>query len=105
MTIMPRNEDALDRLETRLGWLLTIGVGCASGLLLVGLVLWVVNVDRTAASGLLNAGLIALMATPILRVLVSVVEYVRIRDWFFVLTTLAVLTVLFLSVALAMQQR
>ena len=32
------------------------------------------------------------MATPMLRVVVSIVEYVRIREWFFVLTTLIVLT-------------
>jgi hypothetical protein len=36
---------------------------------------------------------------------VSLVEYVRMRDWFFVLTTLAVLTVLLVSVGLAVTER
>jgi uncharacterized membrane protein len=35
---------------------------------------------------------VVLMATPILRVVVSVVEYVRMRDWFFAATTIIVLT-------------
>jgi uncharacterized membrane protein len=45
------------------------------------------------------------MATPILRVLVSVVEYWRMRDWFFVATTLVVLAVLFTTVATALAVR
>ena len=54
--------------------------------------------DAPATSRLLNAGLIVLMATPILRVLVSVVEYVRMRDWFFAVTTLAVVAELSVTV-------
>jgi uncharacterized membrane protein len=41
------------------------------------------------------------MATPIFRVIVSLVEYVRMRDWFFSATTAAVLLVLLTSVGLA----
>ena len=36
------------------------------------------------SNGALTLGLLVLMATPILRVLVSLVVYVRMRDWFFV---------------------
>ena len=54
--------------------------------------------NSPAADLLLRAGLFVLMATPILRVIVSIVEYVRMRDWFFVATTLAVLTVLALTI-------
>jgi uncharacterized membrane protein len=43
------------------------------------------------------------MATPILRVVVSIVEYARARDWFFVTTTLAVLGVLLVSIVLALK--
>jgi uncharacterized membrane protein len=97
------NEDALGRLEAHLGTLLFVGVTAAASLLLIGLVLWAVNANAGLATWLLNGGLIVLMATPILRVIVSVVEYARARDWFFVTTTLAVLTVLLVSIALALR--
>ncbi len=47
---------------------------------------------------MLNAGLLVLMATPMLRVLLSVVEYVRMGDWFFASTTLAVIAELSVTV-------
>lgn len=97
------NQDALDRLETHLGTLLFVGVATAASLLLIGLVLWALNATATLATWLLNAGLIVLMATPVLRVVVSIVEYARAKDWFFVTTTLAVLTVLLVSIALALK--
>ena len=97
------NEEALERLETHLGTLLFVGVAAAASLLAIGLVLWMVNANATVATWLLNAGLIVLMATPILRVIVSVVEYARGRDWFFVTTTLAVLGVLLVSIVLALK--
>lgn len=99
------NEDALERLEAQLGKLLLVGVISAATLLFAGIVLWAINVDPAVANGLLNAGLLVLMATPILRVVVSVIEYAKIKDWFFVMTTLAVLTVLLVSIALAMGNR
>jgi len=97
------DEEALDRLETNLGSLLFVGVATAASLLLIGLVLWALDATATFATWLLNAGLIVLMATPILRVVVSIVEYARAKDWFFVTTTLAVLTVLLVSIALALK--
>ena len=99
------NEDALGALEAQLGKLLLVGVIAAATLLFAGLVQWAINVDPAVANGLLNAGLIVLMATPILRVVVSVIEYAKIKDWFFVVTTLAVLAVLLVSIALAMANR
>jgi uncharacterized membrane protein len=42
------------------------------------------------------------MATPVLRVFVSLAEYVRIRDWLFVATTLVVLVELTVTVVLAL---
>ncbi|MEO5898319.1 MAG: DUF1634 domain-containing protein [Vicinamibacterales bacterium] len=82
---------ALARLEHQLGRLLVTGVSLAALCLAGGLVLFVLDHASTVAVKVLNLGLIVLMATPILRVIVSMVEYVRIRDWFFVLTTIAVL--------------
>jgi uncharacterized membrane protein len=82
----------LARLELHLGYLLVTGVVVAAVCLCVGLALYVMAPDSALAMRLLEAGLYVLMATPILRVVVSVVEYVRMRDWFFTLTTLAVLT-------------
>jgi len=40
-----------------------------------------------------------LMATPVMRVAVSVVESLRTGDWFFVSTTIAVLVLLGLTLA------
>ena len=36
---------------------------------------------------------------------IAFIEYAKIKDWFFVMTTLAVLTVLLVSIALAMGNR
>jgi uncharacterized membrane protein len=95
----------IGRLERHLGRLLFAGVVSASALLLAGLVMWMLNLAPQAANALLNGGLIVLMATPLLRVVVSLAEYVRMRDWFFVVTTLAVLSVLLTSVTIALRQR
>ena len=99
------NDDTLDRLEDQLGRLLLVGVICSATLLFVGLLLSVTNLRPALATGFLNAGLIVLMATPVLRVIVSVVEYARITDWFFVMTTLAVLGVLLTSLVIAVQHK
>jgi len=99
------NDDTLYRLEDQLGRLLLVGVICSATLLFVGLLLSGTNLGPALATGFLNAGLIVLMATPVLRVIVSVVEYARIRDWFFVMTTLAVLGVLLTSLVIAVQHK
>lgn len=91
-----------DRVEALLGRLLTTGVRISNGLLAVGLVLWAVGGPNVPAALLLHAGLLALIATPVARVIVSLVEYVRERDWFFALTTAAVLAVLAVTVAVAL---
>jgi uncharacterized membrane protein len=45
------------------------------------------------------------MATPVVRVLVSLAGYVRMRDWLFVATTAAVLVELAVSVMSAVHKR
>lgn len=97
--------DALGRLEAHLGRLLIAGVILSAGLLAAGLALWLVNPNGAAAIWLLNAGLIALMGTPMMRVVVSFAEYVRMRDWLFVGMTLVVFAELALTVAIALSRR
>jgi uncharacterized membrane protein len=88
---MKPHTDALDRLEHHLGKLFAIGLAVSATSLALGLVLFFLAREWTGTMWVLNAGLVVLMATPILRVVVSVVEYVRMRDWFFTLMTLVVL--------------
>jgi uncharacterized membrane protein len=93
--------ESLGRLEQDLGRLLVTGVIVSAVLLAAGLGLWLVQPSGAIAAWLLNAGLIVLMATPMMRVLVSFLEYVRMRDWFFVVMTVLVLGELTLTVVVA----
>lgn len=95
------NEVDISRLETYLGRLLLGGVLSSAGFLAAGLMLWLTRAAPSIANALLTAGLMILMATPILRVVVSLVEYARMRDWFFTATTVAVLIVLLVTIAVA----
>jgi uncharacterized membrane protein len=89
----------LGRLEDLLGRVLVAGVVTSATILAIGLV---IELTPYNAHPVLQLGLILLMATPILRVAVSLVEYLRMRDWFFSATTAAVLVVLLTSVVLAL---
>jgi uncharacterized membrane protein len=93
--------ESLGDLERQLGRLLIGGVIVSALLLAAGLALWLRDPGGASTVRLLDAGLIALMATPILRVVVSFAEYVRRRDWFFVAMTMLVLAELTLTVAVA----
>ena len=95
------SDEAIGRLEVHLGRLLNTGVLTSAACLALGLVLWMTGAAAGPANLLLTAGLMILMATPILRVIVSLVEYVRMRDWFFVATTVMVFGVLIVTVTLA----
>jgi uncharacterized membrane protein len=88
---MSHNNDSLGALEARLGRLFITGLTISASALAIGLVVYLIAPDAPAALALLIAGLVILMATPLLRVLVSIVEYVRLGDWFFVTTTVIVL--------------
>lgn len=66
-----------------------------------GLVAWMIVGATALSNAALTIGLLTLMATPILRVVVSLAAYVRMRDWFFVLTTIAVFVLLAITVTLA----
>jgi uncharacterized membrane protein len=95
------SEDSIGRLEVQLGRLLQVGVLTSAACLALGLVVWMTGASAVAANALLTTGLVILMATPILRVIVSLVEYARMRDWFFVATTVIVFGVLLVTVTLA----
>jgi uncharacterized membrane protein len=90
----PVPSTAIDALELQVGGLLRIGVTIASTALAVGLALWFALGPRPGIEILLKAGLIVLMLTPLARVVASIVAYVRLREWFFVATTLVVFAVL-----------
>jgi len=94
----------LEQLEVILGRVLLAGVLSSSACLAIGLIMWMAGGYEATANRVLAAGLIVLMATPILRVVVSLVEYLRMRDWFFAVTTLVVLGVLLITVAVALTQ-
>ena len=98
------SDPRLERLEVILGRVLLAGVLSSSACLAVGLIMWMAGGYPVAANRVLAAGLIVLMATPILRVVVSLVEYLRMRDWFFAATTIVVLAVLMVAVAVALRQ-
>ena len=96
---------SLVRLEGRLGHLLVTGVIASATLLAVGLGLWLSGSHMGAALWLLNAGLIVLMATPILRVVVSFAEYIAMKQWFFAGVTVLVLLELTVTVLVALSRR
>ena len=98
---MRATDRSLEHLEHSLGRLLQGGVLTAAACLAIGLVGWYASGPGTFSSTALTAGLFVLMATPILRVAVSLVAYVRMRDWFFVMTTVAVFVLLAITVLLA----
>lgn len=106
-------------LRKALGRLLLAGVVASALLLGGGLGLWAApQVWRPApshtwgpalagplemyAAWLLHAGLWTLMATPVLGVIASLIEYVAERDWPFVAVTLTVLAILTSTVWLAL---
>jgi uncharacterized membrane protein len=97
------NPPATDRLERWLGKILTAGVLASTGLLAAGLLLQLLGAVPGAAAGLTNAGLIVLMATPVARVVASVVEYTLERDWLFAMLTTTVLLILLGSLAVSLR--
>jgi uncharacterized membrane protein len=93
-------------MERLLGGLLLTGVRLSALCLIAGLAL----TELSRASGrpegdvphrLLNVGLVILMATPITRVLVSLVDEIRSRNWFFAVMTGLVVALLSATLTVA----
>jgi len=89
------------RLERAIGLVLRAGVATSSICLAAGLVLALSGLAPPAAL-LLHTGVIILLATPVARVLISIVEYGRERDWRFVALTAIVLVELMASAVAAL---
>jgi uncharacterized membrane protein len=98
---MNREPSATQRLEVMIGEVLRFGTITSSTMFAIGLVMTVVRYQPAVAQLLLGAGLFILLATPPARVVVSVIEYIRERDWTFVVLTLIVLLALAGSVIAA----
>jgi uncharacterized membrane protein len=98
---MNRERSGIERLETTIGEVLRFGTITSSTMFAVGLLITVLGYQPMVAQLLLGTGLIILLATPPARVVASVIEYVRERDWTFVVLTLIVLLALAGSVAAA----
>jgi uncharacterized membrane protein len=92
----------LSRLEHAIGGVLRVGVVTSSISLGAGLLLTLTGTAATLANLLLHGGVIVLLATPAIRVLVSISEYAQQRDWKFTLLTLVVLVELLASVVAAL---
>ena len=90
----------MSRLEETIGVVLRAGVMASSVALAAGLLLQFMNAP--GAQWLLHAGVVALLATPVARVVVSIAEYVRERDWTFVTLTAIVLAELLASAVAAL---
>jgi uncharacterized membrane protein len=97
-----RGNDAAAPLERVIGLVLRAGVMASSVCLTVGLVLALTRGEGGIAGILLHAGIIVLLATPVARVIVSIVQYTSQRDWAFAALTTIVLIELMASAAVAL---
>jgi uncharacterized membrane protein len=97
----PLDGDPDDILERYVGRVLRTGMAASSACLGVGFVLAAAGVNIRLGTTLLTAGLLILLATPMARVVVSWIDYIRERDWLFAALTLVVLTELALSILAA----
>ena len=92
-------------LELTIGRVLRLGVGASSVLLAAGLLLTLAHEADGLAPIVLTAAIVILLATPAARVVISVAEYVRERDWLFAALTSIVLLTLAGSVVVAFWSR
>jgi uncharacterized membrane protein len=95
------DDRGLSALELAIGRVLRLGVGASSILLSTGLLLTLVGEADRVAGLVLTTAIVILLATPAARVVISIAEYVRERDWLFVALTLVVLLTLAGSVVAA----
>jgi uncharacterized membrane protein len=90
------------KLERTIALVLRAGVTTSSVCLALGLIASLVAGQSALSRLLLHTGLIVLLATPVARVVVSIVEYVRARDWTFTVLTTIVLAELLASALFAL---
>jgi len=80
----------MTRLERSVAFVLRGGVALSTACFAAGVVLALAG-SGSLADRLLQVGIVRLLATPVARVLVSVIEYAQERDWLFTALTLIVL--------------
>jgi uncharacterized membrane protein len=90
------------KLDEQVGAVLRGGVIISSVCLTVGLALALLIGEGGIAGVLLRTGILVLLATPLARVIVSIVKYASERDWLFTLLTIIVLAELLASAAAAL---
>ena len=90
------------RMERIVGRVLRIGVAATTVCLAAGLLLSFAKEQSSGGAILMTAGLLILMATPVARVVASVVEFAAARDWLFVALTGLVLLEICASVVAAL---
>ena len=90
------------RLERTIGIVLQVGVTTSSICLGAGLVLSFFGGGGRLTGLLLQTGVVVLLATPVARVIASIVEYINERDWAFVTLTAIVLVELMASAVAAL---
>ena len=88
-------------LEVEIGKLLRVGVVLSTTLLAAGMLISISGAARSIGEPLLSMAVLILLATPVARVVISVVEYTRERDWLFATLTMIVLLTLAGSVVAA----
>jgi uncharacterized membrane protein len=98
------SQQQIERFEAAAARSLWIGVYGSALFLVAGLIAWAVGTGA-GATRLLDAGLLILMVTPLLRVVVSLVEYLRVREWFFAAACGIVLLMLLASALSAAASR
>jgi uncharacterized membrane protein len=90
------SDEELERLERVVGRVLRIGSLTSTSILAAGLLALVVP-SFAPARTIIRVGLFVLLLTPVARVVASVVEYVRDRDWLFASLTFIVLVIVLAS--------
>jgi uncharacterized membrane protein len=88
------------RLELLIGRVMRTGILVSSLCLVAGLAVFLLHPGGGML--LLRTGIVVLIATPAVRVVVSVVEYATERDWLFATLTMLVLAELAASVVAAL---
>ena len=102
MTDRLEPQPAFERLLVRV---MLVGVLLSTAVLSTGLVWLLLRPASVAGQQLLDGGLVVLMATPMVRVVLSIAEALRRRDWFWLWSTAAVVVVLLGTLAYSLQTR
>ena len=95
----------MNELERAIGRVLRIGVMTSAVALVAGFGIATVSGVGQLSMRLLTLGVLVLIATPVARVVMSAVAYIRRRDWTFALLTLIVLGELVASIVAAIRGR